>query len=282
MDSDIAKSLPAVLYKYREWNDKTKNILSKGEFFFASPKSFNDPLDCAIEVSFPESHSEFFDRVAERKAHQNPQRSYDEWRREIQREFRKGRISKKKMTNDLLDIIRHRKDERSGIISFTSDPSSFLMWSHYADSHKGVCVGVSSDILQNFLIAETKNSRFEFGLRKVNYYKYPNLSFFPRSSGEDHNKHLKEVLEVIFSTKSEPWSYEKEFRLIMLAKIGKDIRDSERRISFPEAIREVILGQNISSHDEKEIREALHGRTDIVLKKALNARKEFAIEIVIV
>ena len=40
-----------IYYKYRKWNDYTKDILLNDEFWFAKPNTFNDPFDCQIRVS---------------------------------------------------------------------------------------------------------------------------------------------------------------------------------------------------------------------------------------
>ena len=38
--------IPKHLYKYREFSDRTYEIILNSEFYFASPLSFNDPFDC--------------------------------------------------------------------------------------------------------------------------------------------------------------------------------------------------------------------------------------------
>ncbi len=43
--------LPDVVYKYRFWDDAHlyhKNILTQQEVYFASPLTFEDPLDCKL------------------------------------------------------------------------------------------------------------------------------------------------------------------------------------------------------------------------------------------
>lgn len=37
---------PARLYKYRAFNLNTLRMLTEAEIYYASPRSFNDPLDC--------------------------------------------------------------------------------------------------------------------------------------------------------------------------------------------------------------------------------------------
>lgn len=40
---------PEYLYKYRRFSELTLRMLAEGKYYFASPRDFNDPLDCAVE-----------------------------------------------------------------------------------------------------------------------------------------------------------------------------------------------------------------------------------------
>lgn len=43
--------LPEVVYKYRDWNNNFhKKIITNREVFFAAPTSFEDPLDCKLDI----------------------------------------------------------------------------------------------------------------------------------------------------------------------------------------------------------------------------------------
>ena len=42
-------TLPKQLFKYRPINDFTEKIFTKQELYFASPKDFNDPFECAFQ-----------------------------------------------------------------------------------------------------------------------------------------------------------------------------------------------------------------------------------------
>lgn len=39
-------------------------------------------------------------------------------------------------------------DKSFGIMSLTIHPLNYLMWSHYANSHKGFCIGFDTDLLE--------------------------------------------------------------------------------------------------------------------------------------
>ena len=49
------EDIPTILYKYRDWgNPYNKKLLTDNEVYFASPREFNDPLDCAIPFRYDE------------------------------------------------------------------------------------------------------------------------------------------------------------------------------------------------------------------------------------
>ena len=88
-----------------------------------------------------------------------------------------------------------------GILSLAEDQKDILMWSHYADDHKGICI--------EFERAETNELGDPRATRKVAYTKnYPSLNVKSLLSKNDHHNSLMRVLY----TKSEHWSYEKEWR----------------------------------------------------------------------
>jgi len=92
--------------------------------------------------------------------------------------------------------------EEMGIVSFTKRKNNLLMWSHYADEHRGICV--------EFKIDETFNRilyTHDAMLEQVNYdnerYDHENV--------DDPN-----ALELSLVHKSLDWEYEQEYRITML------------------------------------------------------------------
>jgi hypothetical protein len=86
--------------------------------------------------------------------------------------------------------------ERWRIYCLTPHPDLTLMWSHYADNHRGICLEFS-----------TENNDLFSNACKVSYRKeYPQWSLHT----------MDEYLEV-FLTKSDDWKYEEEYRIIARA-----------------------------------------------------------------
>lgn len=139
-------------------------------------------------------------------------------------------------------------DSKYGILSLTNDPNNLLMWSHYADNHRGFVLQFDEN--HDFF----KTSYFdnqEFSLTKVEYSsERPVLSY--------SNLHSPEV----YYRKSPCWSYEQELRLIKpLSEASKIIEDHVYPIALfelpIEAVRGIIIGVNVSNLDRNNIFELL-------------------------
>jgi hypothetical protein len=121
-------------------------------------------------------------------------------------------------------LIRPDKDAR--IISFAESPKHPLMWSHYADAHRGICIG--------FL-----RRRFP-GVERVRYpLRVPRLD--PRRS-EDKK------WRTAFLTKRAAWNYEKEWRLLDLntEPVGP------RYLELPKGtVTRVIFGEKTPADDRE-------------------------------
>lgn len=84
--------------------------------------------------------------------------------------------------------------EATGIFCLSEVNDNPLMWSHYADSHRGVCIEYST----------SKGLLFECELTRVCYVtRYPKLS----SSDFPDRKYIRKYL----STKSHHWKHEREW-----------------------------------------------------------------------
>lgn len=146
------------------------------------------------------------------------------------------------------------------IICLTRDPLSPLMWAHYADSHKGVVLGIDCKIA-GFLDKEKCVLPAQYG--SVIYTRTkPNFEY-DRSANRDYfgslnNRYDSDYLDALqrnFLYKSSEWYYEEEVRVVKSVKSfpgialrnggeNGELHDSRMLFSFPkEAIVDVYLGQ---------------------------------------
>ena len=127
--------------------------------------------------------------------------------------------------------FKKNRDRTTGILCFSKDWNSPVMWAHYAERHTGVCLG--------FDVAKSSSSG-ETLLAPVKHVKH-RLSW-PRERGV-------EFVDRMFLTKFNHWSYEHECR--MLSKL-KDCEERDGHYFKPFSddllLREVYIGAKSGIH----------------------------------
>ncbi|MCZ7449586.1 DUF2971 domain-containing protein [Agrobacterium rhizogenes] len=136
-----------------------------------------------------------------------------------------------------------------GIACFSETWDQALMWAHYADSFKGLCIEYDFEALRDSLPDATSFSRISYAGRLLDI----------GSEIEDTNQIAKWIL----STKHESWSYEREWRLF--APTGGNVSFDRR------AIRRVILGPRMPQHVAEHIRH--HVRLNLVTRTMIEGYK---------
>lgn len=148
LNHQVYGEIPKKLYKYRDWNNSNhRKILSVKQIHFSSPKELNDPFDCLIHTDY----TILRDNQEHERVH---------WNNHFNQAFPND--SETERANRISEIINNKifhNDERMetqrnlefealnqtfGILSTSLTSDNILMWSHYADNHKGFCVGFDS------------------------------------------------------------------------------------------------------------------------------------------
>ncbi len=199
------------------------DILLKDEIFLSAPTTFNDPFDRPV-INFSGSDEKW-------NAMLNQQLSLARTKKgkpippakKIQLKAQAKRKNKSKV---FAEHFNSQAQNSFCVLCLSSKPDNLLMWSHYADSHKGICVGFGLDELQ---------SNFELIFR-INYLKE-----FPKVSLLDIDDPLKFLSA--FSTKHPDWSYEEEIRVANL--------HTPRLVQIPaNTIKSIHLGCEITAKEK--------------------------------
>lgn len=115
-------------------------------------------------------------------------------------------------TNEKLIWLKNEIEQVS-VVCFSKKLDNTLMWSHYAKNHTGLCF--TYEIPPEFIL---KNSPQIIGWDEVKYeneeIKKFFLSFIPNKDANEFECFIEPLITRILSTKSEAWSYEKEFRIV--------------------------------------------------------------------
>ena len=262
------------LYKYRAYNKLSIKSLENDTIWLADPASFNDPFDCKIDYRIDFTVKQYKSHLKETaKALGIP-------RKHVKEKIRSDVFSKRKLSKDAIHAINNLIENANkltcqvGVFCLSEKPDDILMWSHYAESHKGYCVEYTRSP-DNYLGATwTDTDEYHVEVERTGYYtkpvrysrEYPKVSILDLMAIKDWN-----AIHSIILTKSADWEYEKEWRLT--AYLGG------REIPSPAPIKSIIFGMNTPKDHRDKIRSILKNKNEIIYREARKIPGKFAISI---
>lgn len=224
--------MPAKLYKYRPFSVRALRALTEAEIYYAKPNSFNDPLDCdpTIEVDIGRASLEKLlfkmrsrryerDEAAERIGYlRYMSTEYGDYRSEPKVEAYLSRMLATEIKDELDDELGN-----AGVVSLSETWKSALMWSHYADEHRGICIEYDT--------TEQAQPR----LAPVNYKAPRAVSTTDLWAWKmrDDPAAREQVMQTYYYAKSAEWKYEREWR---------DVREKSGSASVPYRMTAVHFG----------------------------------------
>ena len=227
--------MPDLLFRFRSLRGESRKFVEKsivaGELYFAAPEDLNDPYDCQIALDTSGSDVEW-------RTHLKSSMKQASLRMGVRASF----MDRHKAASKLISEQRHRKldgvkfgkiTSSFGIVCFSGLLDSQLMWSHYADNHRGICL---------MYMPERDSSGLLGAHHEVHY-----SNEYPKIRVVDLPKLGPSVVESLLLTKSKAWEYEFEHRLIMPYGARSAFMHS------PEALVAIVLGARISKEDEQEV-----------------------------
>jgi len=231
------KPTPARFYKYRriDKDGHTKAILARNELFFAAPGSFNDPFDSAFNVAVEGRDNQM---VFESMAFQEIKRKRPDLSMrdlfEAAQQVGAAIVERKSEEFRAVTIEKLARDtnDKVGILSLSEKNDDILMWSHYANCHKGICLEFS-----------TLQPSFFQSAQPVNYGdEFPTFNLHDIVVDEDLRKAATWML-----MKASQWQYEKEWRVL-------EFGDGPGPKPFPPGVLSgVILGCRIPTDDRERV-----------------------------
>ena len=149
-------------------------------------------------------------------------------------EFIPFNLKEKSFRKPLIDI-KEKLLKDKGIICFSRAWNNPVLWSHYADKHRGLALGF--DVPDDLLLAANYVQEL--------YDPERFLSELRGSMASGNNANLMQLLRSVLATKFDHWRYEDEFRLF----VDIDSKESAGPIHFQEfdsdlVLQEVVLGAN--------------------------------------
>ncbi|ODV43420.1 hypothetical protein AWV79_17340 [Cupriavidus sp. UYMMa02A] len=193
--------VPAKFYKYRPMNGnavaRVERIVLHNEIYFAPAATFNDPFDLRPVFSLEAS------LVRQREDYLRMSRKFQPHLTEEQHQADADRVMATSMNSTNIEstcaglqaIHNHLITTGAGVFSASTKRDDLLMWAHYADSHKGVCLEFDAT---SVFMAHAQEVKYSGDRTAIN----------PYTDSKDA------MLEKALLTKSDHWSYEFEWRLI--------------------------------------------------------------------
>ena len=210
------------IYKYLSVNINTLKTLINAELFFSFPKNFNDPFDSKFILNLENLTEEGLKTFYKDKNELNT--------KVLQFQKNKGSIVNE-IEQDYIDGI----SKTLGVTCFSENSEDILMWAHYANNFKGIC-----------MVFDWKKHQEFFNGYKVQY-----KNFLPSVSYDGLGKF--EISEILL-TKLTNWEYEKEVRSIF--KI--DDSGSNPAHFNPKALSGIIFGNKIDPNEKKMIKNLIN------------------------
>lgn len=281
--------LPSSIFKYRRVTECALKNLNEDTVWLADPRSLNDPYDCAHSMDLDRMSRDLLRRMPSHLVAMLPPEKFSS---EVLAQLSKStdpegflvdtmvsyeatekREHIKEAMRDALhalheDMVRANSENLKGafkLCSFSERLDSTLMWSHYADYHKGFCIEYDvrefppSDYRSRFLYPVIYTDRL--------YDATPHLM-----KGIEHETFNNLHLNLAGLSKAIDWKYEQEWRLLFANGVFKEAQ--AYLMGKPKA---VYLGSHIESDNQKRILAICTSR-DIPVKKMRHSSTEFLME----
>ena len=155
---------------------------------------------------------------------------------------------KEKFTSEIIQKVKEVRN--NALIScFSKKYDSILMWSHYGDKHKGVCIEFDRPD-KDFLDVKYSKKRCKFDLedttRRVLGYMLSN------EEADVNDKGLIRCISKPFIVKSLDWQYEKEVRCILSPNSDGVSKLEELSLyTMPTKITKIYVGCKVDKNSEE-------------------------------
>ena len=241
-------SYPEEIYMYCPF-EKAEGILQNSGLRLKSNKDFNDPFDGKFIRKWPPDDKALF-RLVEKNVGKGASKTL------LNDKYQEARCRKKKWPDGDTPELREHV-EKTGNACFSEIRDSILMWGHYADKHKGVCLGFHAAPLGNYTLDFSPGCV----LGKVQYSsKFPVVT--------------EKTKSIPLFRKARDWGYEKEWRIVATDLAGEFLPLPQRVFSS------VIFGAKITEEEENRIIGIVRaGGYDVEWLKAQILPRKYGLEI---
>jgi hypothetical protein len=198
--------MPPIFYRYTPIGDWLPGFLKGDSLQFSSRQKFNDPFDC--RPGFKLTGGKELDKFLHKKYKKLGFKGADRFKKVSEAKHIAGTV------NSFSSISIDSVLDQVGVLCLATEWNNSLMWSHYADHHKGICVGFHSNI-----------DVFKIAFPVAYQDEFPVILRPEDDTDTMFNKG--------FLRKAKCWEYEREWRIIKPS-MPKEDREAEYYRYCPE------------------------------------------------
>ena len=242
---------PENLYRY--CNCKTFDFLKNDTFSLTKPTEFNDPYDSLLYINREHIIEYLNEELDKFSTFQSEQEKIDE------------KQTHYKKLDELIDLSLKSLKQSSLIACLSETFESILMWSHYANNHKGFVLSYNfkegtniqktrtTEFADNMLLPVSySNNRFDATEYVKFHYKDNFMKCFrDNTTNEPFFDKLFYYKYLLF--KSKDWSYEREWRIIKLTNSDCSDNKPDRDVIHNIRPKEIILGAQIEKENKLKL-----------------------------
>ena len=227
-------SAPASLYKYYRGTERDLDNIKSNKMWYSAPCNYNDVFDCEITVDETAIFECALQLAPEGMQIRKGSPVWKQIRQTMHQEIKSFRSTFESMRSGM------------GVVCLSESDDSLLMWAHYANNHHGMCV--EYDLMEI-------NKQLNYTPVPI-IYSNDRVCFNVLDPATAGNDSVALFLRSITS-KSEEWSYEREWRIIRDEAACGDRWDSKKKGALLDMIRpsSITLGCAVEEEFEKSVRD---------------------------
>lgn len=224
---------PASIYKYFRDDQRSVEAVKSNKLWYSAPCKFNDVFDCDILIDEKAILNSVLNQFPDKRGVRPGSPVWKEAQKQIAKEIPSLRTT--------LDGLK----TKTGIACFSESDDSILMWSHYANNHRGMCV--EYDLMR---INE------QLGFSPVPVVYGGERVWFGTIAPDKYEAESQRVLIESLTSKSQEWDYEREWRIIRDDGACGSKWDPDKNGALLEMIRpiSIILGCMAKPELEEEVK----------------------------
>lgn len=196
-----------MLYQYKKFNQNTISSLILNKIWFSTPDSFNDPYDSHVRFYYHGTQEDWIKFLTTTKPWAHKPEPYISLMKQNIKRFEEHFNKENTPINNKMRVA-----------CFSQSPTNFLMWSHYSDFHKGICIGYSTlkKTEKNIVYLEINDNQIEsLNFEDLQYLPVIKVDYDDKIQYEFNQlTQSTEALGQLVLKKSNIWKYEKEWRIL--------------------------------------------------------------------